>query len=95
MHKVLENVFRQSGPLQAPWQLKTVLQIPGFRHLTARLIGVGVLPEHVKRPTARPTCPVPTLKKIAIGAGLVLAGAAIGVGILRGLRKRSHGWSAA
>jgi len=95
MHKQLETVFRQSGPLQAPWQLKTVMQIPGFQHLTARLVGVGVLPEHVKRPTTRATCPVPTLKKIAIGAGLVLAGVAIGAGILRGLRKRRQGWSAA
>lgn len=95
MHKVLEKVFQQSGPLQAPWQLKTVTQIPGFQHLTARLVGVGALPEHVKRPTTRATCPVPKLKQIAVGAGLVLAAAAIGVGILRSFRKRSHGWSVA
>jgi 2-polyprenyl-6-methoxyphenol hydroxylase-like FAD-dependent oxidoreductase len=93
MHKALETVFRQSGPLKAPWQLKAVVQIPGLQRITARVVGVGILPEHVKPTVRRTACQGQMLKKFAVGAGLALAGLAVGVGILRSFRKRSHGWS--
>jgi 2-polyprenyl-6-methoxyphenol hydroxylase-like FAD-dependent oxidoreductase len=46
-HKVFERVFEDTGPMKAPWQLNVLSRIPGLRRLIARLIGVGVRPEHV------------------------------------------------
>lgn len=46
-HKLFRRVFETRGPMKAPWQLKAVNHIPGLQRLTARLIGVGIRPEHV------------------------------------------------
>jgi 2-polyprenyl-6-methoxyphenol hydroxylase-like FAD-dependent oxidoreductase len=75
-HKGFEYVFAHPGPLQAPWQLKAVTSIPGIQHLTARFIGIGVRPEHIR---SRP----PLLKRVAIGAGIA---AAVAVNLMRGRR---------
>ena len=93
-HKALQAVFRNPGPAVAPWQFKAVVSIPGIQKVTARVIGMGVLPEHIKGARAQKTCPMPSLKKIAIGAGLLAAGIAIGAGIVSGRRKRGLGWMA-
>ena len=91
-HKAFEYVFEHPGPAKAPWQLKAVVSIPGVQHVTARVIGLGVLPEHVAGARKKPACDGAKLKKIAVVAGLALAGIAIG---LRAMRKRkpSYGWS--
>src|SRR5262249_27444508 len=47
-HKLFAQIFSQSGPIQAPWQLKTAVQIPGITHVIGRLVGTGVRPEHIK-----------------------------------------------
>jgi 2-polyprenyl-6-methoxyphenol hydroxylase-like FAD-dependent oxidoreductase len=73
-HKGFEYVFAHPGPLQAPWQLKAVTSIPGIQHLTARFIGIGVRPEHIRN--RRPSL----LKRIAIGAGIA---AAVAVNIMK------------
>ena len=46
-HRGLARIFKQTGPLKAPWQLKAVTSIPGAQHLMGRMIGMGVRPEHV------------------------------------------------
>jgi hypothetical protein len=92
-HKALQSVFQESGPAKAPWQLKVAVNIPGIQHLTARVIGVGVLPEHVKGARLPKKCPVPLVARIAIGAGILAAGVAIGAKILKGQRKRRFAWS--
>jgi 2-polyprenyl-6-methoxyphenol hydroxylase-like FAD-dependent oxidoreductase len=94
-HKGLEAIFRNPGPAVAPWQLRAAVSIPGIQRLSARVIGMGVLPEHIKGTTRRKECPVPLLKKIAIGAGLLAAGVAIGAGIVRAQRKKRYAWTAA
>src|SRR5215510_7100303 len=38
-HKLFAQIFSQSGPIQAPWQLKTAVQIPGITHVIGRLVG--------------------------------------------------------
>jgi len=48
-HKVFTAVFRNAGPLQVPWQLKAVMAVPGIQHVMGRVVGMGVLPEHVGR----------------------------------------------
>lgn len=50
VHKGFDWVFRNPGPISAPWQLKLglqVLHVPGVRRALAYAIGVGVRPEHV------------------------------------------------
>ena len=48
-HKVFRRVFETAGPMKAPWQLKAALHIPGVQRLIARIIGVGIRPEHMLR----------------------------------------------
>jgi 2-polyprenyl-6-methoxyphenol hydroxylase-like FAD-dependent oxidoreductase len=46
-HKVFAHVFENAGPMKAPWQLKAAVRVPGLQRLMARIIGVGVRPEHI------------------------------------------------
>jgi 2-polyprenyl-6-methoxyphenol hydroxylase-like FAD-dependent oxidoreductase len=46
-HKVFAGVFKNPGPLKAPWQLKLAIKLPGLRRLLARAVGIGVRPEHI------------------------------------------------
>ena len=91
-HKALQNVFDHPGRITAPWQLKAVLSIPGIQKVTARVIGVGILPEHIKGAQAQKACAMPTLKKIAIGAGLLAAGIVVGTRLVKARRKRDFAW---
>ncbi|HEY1730170.1 MAG TPA: FAD-dependent oxidoreductase [Terriglobales bacterium] len=93
-HKGLQTIFRNPGPAVAPWQLRAVVSIPGLQKITARVIGVGVLPEHIKGARKEKKCPLPMLKRIAIGAGLLAAGVVIGAKIIQGQRKRRYAWTA-
>jgi 2-polyprenyl-6-methoxyphenol hydroxylase-like FAD-dependent oxidoreductase len=77
-HKGFEYVFAHPGPIKAPWQLKVVSNIPGLQHLTARFVGIGVRPEHIRRAPR-----TGLLKRLAIGTGIA---AAVAVNILRGKR---------
>lgn len=47
-HKGLETVFRSEGPMEAPWQLRVFSRLPGLPRLLARVIGVGIRPEHIQ-----------------------------------------------
>jgi 2-polyprenyl-6-methoxyphenol hydroxylase-like FAD-dependent oxidoreductase len=47
-NRVIARVLGSSGPLSAPWPLRLAASIPLFRRLPARLIGMGVRPEHVR-----------------------------------------------
>jgi 2-polyprenyl-6-methoxyphenol hydroxylase-like FAD-dependent oxidoreductase len=91
-HKGLQYVFDHPGRVSAPWQLKAVVSIPGIQKVTARVIGVGILPEHVKGARKKTSCPVPMLKKIAIGAGLLAAGIVVGTRLVKASRKREFAW---
>ncbi len=92
-HKAFEAIFRDPGPARAPWQVKVAFNIPGVQHVIARFVGVGVRPEHVASAKKQPVCPVPKLARIAVAAGLALAGVSIGLRLLRKSRKPSFGWS--
>jgi 2-polyprenyl-6-methoxyphenol hydroxylase-like FAD-dependent oxidoreductase len=53
IHKNFERVFATQGPLQAPWQLKLIVQIPGIHRALGYAVGMGVRPEHVERNPVR------------------------------------------
>jgi 2-polyprenyl-6-methoxyphenol hydroxylase-like FAD-dependent oxidoreductase len=90
-HKALQTIFRNPGPAKAPWQLKVAVNIPGIQHLTARVIGMGVRPEHIRGARKRRACDGQFLKKIAIGAGLLAGGIVLTARLARGFR-RGYGW---
>jgi 2-polyprenyl-6-methoxyphenol hydroxylase-like FAD-dependent oxidoreductase len=47
-HKLFARIFASGDrPLEAPWQLKAVGQIPGLQRVMGHVVGMGVRPEHV------------------------------------------------
>ena len=54
-HRGLARVFENPGPIQAPWQVKAVMRIPGIHRALGYAVGIGMRPEHVReRAWARP-----------------------------------------
>ncbi len=54
-HRGFAAAFKNPGPIQAPWQLKVVTQIPGIHRALGRAVGMGARPEHVAaNVTSRP-----------------------------------------
>ena len=49
---VLNRVLGSAKPIVAPWLLKIFKRFPILRRIPARLVGLGVRPEHVKSPDA-------------------------------------------
>jgi 2-polyprenyl-6-methoxyphenol hydroxylase-like FAD-dependent oxidoreductase len=47
---VLGRVLGSTNPIVAPWLLKIFKRFPILRRIPARLVGLGVRPEHVKSP---------------------------------------------
>ena len=47
-HKAFARIFKNPGPITAPWQLKAAVYIPGLQRLIARAVGLGARPEHVQ-----------------------------------------------
>ncbi|MGC2164174.1 MAG: FAD-dependent oxidoreductase [Silvibacterium sp.] len=47
-HRAFASIFNNPGPAKAPWQLKFAVHVPGFQRLLARMVGIGVRPEHIK-----------------------------------------------
>jgi len=90
-HKALQTVFRNPGPAKAPWQLKVAVNIPGVQHVMARVVGLGVRPEHIRAARKQAACNGQLLKKIAIGAGLLAGGIVLTARLARGFR-RGNAW---
>jgi 2-polyprenyl-6-methoxyphenol hydroxylase-like FAD-dependent oxidoreductase len=51
-NRMIRPVLAASGPLRPPWPLRLLGRLPFLRHITARLIGLGLRPEHVRTPDA-------------------------------------------
>ena len=47
-HRLLNGVLHSSGPFTPPLAFRMITGMPGFRYLTARFIGMGFQPEHIK-----------------------------------------------
>lgn len=47
-HQSIAKSFRNAGPLKVPWWMRVALRMPGLQRLTARGVGLGVRPEHVR-----------------------------------------------
>ena len=77
-HRGFAQVFQNRGPLQAPWQFRAAMQIPGVHVLLGYAVGMGVRPEHVRKQTGR----TPRVVAIAVGfaAGVLAAVAVMQIG---------------
>jgi 2-polyprenyl-6-methoxyphenol hydroxylase-like FAD-dependent oxidoreductase len=49
---VIERVLKSAKPLAPPWPLRLVGRCPWLQRIPARIVGVGVRPEHVHSPAA-------------------------------------------
>jgi len=48
-HRLLNRVLRSTGPFTPPLAFRVLTGLPGFRYLTARFIGMGLQPQHIKK----------------------------------------------
>jgi 2-polyprenyl-6-methoxyphenol hydroxylase-like FAD-dependent oxidoreductase len=82
-HKGFSKIFENPGRIEAPWQLKLALRIPGINRMLGYAVGIGVRPEHPRIAT-RPARHKQSLLLLAVGIGV---GAAITVIALRRFRR--------
>ncbi|MGB6194011.1 MAG: FAD-dependent oxidoreductase [Terracidiphilus sp.] len=78
-HRGLAHAFSNSGPIQAPWQLKVITSIPGIHRALGRAVGMGARPEHVASQTGTRPRPFSLGKLLLAGIGLAAVAAAIAV----------------
>ena len=88
-HKGMEKIFENPGPAIVPWQLRLAVQIPGVQHLTGRVIGLGVRPEHIKGARNKSAVGSLCVKSLALGVGVMTAAAVLGACLLRNRWKRA------
>lgn len=77
-HHGIQYVFRRQGQLRAPWQFRVMVQIPAVQHTMARIVGVGIRPEHVAGAAAGSRSHIALRVPRVVG---LIAGAAIGIGV--------------
>lgn len=51
IHRMLNRILLNPEPFHAPLIFRFIVNIPGFKYLTARLIGMGLQPEHIAQHT--------------------------------------------
>jgi 2-polyprenyl-6-methoxyphenol hydroxylase-like FAD-dependent oxidoreductase len=49
-NRVISRVLDSKGPLAPPWAVRLLARFPFLRRIPARMIGLGVRPEHVRTP---------------------------------------------
>lgn len=72
-HKGMERIFKMTGPAKAPWQLKLIVQIPGIQRLPARVLGLGVRPEHVDGARRTACHRKKSVRNMVVGLGIATA----------------------
>lgn len=83
-HAGLHRIFRKRGPFKAPWQFKVATRIPGLQRVLARVIAVGIRPEHIAGSAGHRAARQRRLLRMAIATG-VAAGVTIAL-----LRRRAR-----
>ncbi len=76
-HRGLARLFRNPGPIHAPAALRVAVRIPGPQHLIARLVGMGVRPEHITDGPNPPPARLPARTVAAVAALTAFAVAAV------------------
>lgn len=47
IHAAFASILGNPEPVHAPWQMKLITRLPGFKRLTGRIVGLGFRPEHI------------------------------------------------
>jgi 2-polyprenyl-6-methoxyphenol hydroxylase-like FAD-dependent oxidoreductase len=56
-NRIIGGTLRSTGPVSIPWPLRWLLSWPPIRRIPARIMGLGLRPEHVESPIlAGPRC---------------------------------------
>jgi hypothetical protein len=76
-HRGFARVFENPGPIQAPWQLKVAVHIPGIQRAVGYAVGIGVRPEHVREEAPVGPRRFCTAKAIFAALGIGAAAAAL------------------
>jgi 2-polyprenyl-6-methoxyphenol hydroxylase-like FAD-dependent oxidoreductase len=77
-HRALARVFQDPGPVQAPWQFKLALRVPGAQRVTGRIVGIGIRPEHIVDAPRRTEFREAAVRTLAVCATLAVL-AVVGV----------------
>jgi 2-polyprenyl-6-methoxyphenol hydroxylase-like FAD-dependent oxidoreductase len=51
-NRVIASALGSTAPLRVPWLLRLLLSWPPIRRIPARILGLGIRPEHVRTPVA-------------------------------------------
>ena len=54
-NRVLARAIRSTGPVTLPWPVRLLNDHPRLRRIPARLVGMGVRPEHIHTPEVGPS----------------------------------------
>jgi 2-polyprenyl-6-methoxyphenol hydroxylase-like FAD-dependent oxidoreductase len=55
--RIIGSALRSTGPVSMPWFVRWLLSWPAIRRIPARMMGLGVRPEHVHTPAVQPSSP--------------------------------------
>jgi len=77
-HRGLARVFENPGPMQAPWQVKAAVHIPGIQRAVGYAVGIGVRPEHVREGVPLGPRHLRTANTIFAALGIAVTAAALG-----------------
>jgi len=55
--RIIDRVLTSDKPIKAPWPMQLFNRFPALRWLPARVVGLGVRPEHVHSPESTPSQP--------------------------------------
>jgi 2-polyprenyl-6-methoxyphenol hydroxylase-like FAD-dependent oxidoreductase len=53
-NRIVQPVLRGAGPMTPPWAVRLFDRLPWLQRIPARIVGVGVRPEHIRSPAAPP-----------------------------------------
>ncbi len=74
-HNGMARIFKNPGPIQAPWQAKVITRIPGIHRALGYGIGIGVRPEHVRDTKQARKVEARKISGKAVGLGIIVAAA--------------------
>jgi 2-polyprenyl-6-methoxyphenol hydroxylase-like FAD-dependent oxidoreductase len=88
-HRAAARIFQNPGPLQAPWQFKLALHVPGVQRVMGRVVGIGIRPEHIMDAPRRAACHEAALRTVAMCTTVAVLAIA-GMCVLRRNRYTRH-----
>jgi 2-polyprenyl-6-methoxyphenol hydroxylase-like FAD-dependent oxidoreductase len=78
VHRGFARIFANAGPIQAPWQVKAAMQIPGIHRALGYGVGIGARAEHVQEKSAPRSRPLRWLTVMSAGIGIASTAVALG-----------------